>query len=81
MLGAVTKLSCTQVLIIGIKSIQQPTQSHYSGGWKSLSMYCHGAVGHDWESGAASEVFLVMKGCLHLCALSSMLLSIPGHHT
>ena len=30
MLGSVTKLSCTQVLIIGIKSIQQPTQSHYT---------------------------------------------------
>ena len=30
MLRSVTKLLCTQVLIIGIKSIQQPTQSHYS---------------------------------------------------
>ena len=28
-LESVTKLSCTQVLIIGIKPIQQPTQSHY----------------------------------------------------
>ena len=29
-LGSVIKLSCTQVLIIGIKSIQQPTQSDYT---------------------------------------------------
>ena len=49
---------------------------------KSKCMHCHGAVGHyQGECGAASEAFLVLQGCLHLCALSSMLLSIPGQHT
>lgn len=47
-----------------------------------MCMHCHGAVGHDQEeSGGACRAFLVLKHCLHPCALSSMLLSIPGHHT
>lgn len=38
---------------------------------KPKCMHSHGAVGHDQgESGAASEVLLVLKGCLHLCVLS-----------
>ena len=45
-------------------------------------MRCHGAVGHDQgKSGAACGAFLVLKHCLHPRALSSMSLSIPGHHT
>ena len=49
---------------------------------KSTCMRCHGAVGHDQgKSGAACGAFLVLKHCLHPRALSSMSLSIPGHHT
>ena len=47
-----------------------------------MCMHCHGAVGHDQgKSGAGCGACLVLKHCLHPHVLSSMSLSIPGHHT
>lgn len=48
----------------------------------SMYTHCQGTVGHDHgNSGAAGGAFLVLKHCLQVLAVSSMSLSMFGHHT